>query len=82
MTRRMRFPHSTSRCCGGPSPGPSRPGVGAILSLRNARPHTAGLSLSCREVMARAAPVPVVVGPCLEEEGAVPHAGYWVEGAA
>jgi hypothetical protein len=23
-----------------------------------------------------------VVGPCLEEEGAVPHQGYWREGAA
>jgi len=54
----------------------------AILHLRNAQPHTAGLGLSCRAVLAAAAQPVEVVGPCLEDEGAVPHAGYWVEGAA
>lgn len=54
----------------------------AILHLRNAQPHTAGLSLSCRAVLDSAAERVAVVGPCLEEEGAVPHRGYWVEGAA
>jgi tRNA(Arg) A34 adenosine deaminase TadA len=54
----------------------------AILHLRNAQPHTAGLSLSCRAVLASAAETVAVVGPCLEAEGAVPHQGYWVTGAA
>jgi tRNA(Arg) A34 adenosine deaminase TadA len=54
----------------------------AILHLRNAQPHTAGLSLSCREVLASAAERVEVVGPCLEPEAAVPHQGYWREGAA
>jgi tRNA(Arg) A34 adenosine deaminase TadA len=54
----------------------------AILHLRNARPHTAGLSLSCRAVLDSAAERVEVVGPCLEVEGAVPHQGYWMEGAA
>jgi tRNA(Arg) A34 adenosine deaminase TadA len=54
----------------------------AILHLRNAQPHTAGLSITCREVLAGAAEPVQVVGPCLEEEGAVPHRGYWVAGAA
>jgi len=49
----------------------------AILALRNAQPHTAGLSLSCAEVLASAAEPVAVIGPCLEEEGAVPHQGYW-----
>ncbi|MCA3312147.1 MAG: hypothetical protein ING24_09650 [Roseomonas sp.] len=55
---------------------------GAILHLRNAQPHTAGLSLSCRAVLDSAAEKVAVVGPCLEEEGAKPHQGYWQEGAA
>jgi len=54
----------------------------AILHLRNAQPHTAGLSLSCRAVLETAAEPVEVVGPCLEAEGAVPHAGYWTSGAA
>lgn len=53
----------------------------AILHLRNARPHTAGLSLSCRAVLESAAEKVEVIGPCLEEEAAEPHRGYWVEGA-
>jgi tRNA(Arg) A34 adenosine deaminase TadA len=53
----------------------------AILHLRNAQPHTAGLSLSCREVLASAAEPVEVVGPCLEAEAEVPHRGYWREGA-
>jgi tRNA(adenine34) deaminase len=56
--------------------------AGAILRLRNAQPHTAGLSLSCRAVLDSAAEKVAVVGPCLEVEGAVPHQGYWQEGAA
>jgi tRNA(Arg) A34 adenosine deaminase TadA len=54
----------------------------AILHLRNAQPHTAGLSLSCRVVLGSAAEAVEVVGPCLEAEGAVPHEDYWVQGAA
>ncbi|MGG5812110.1 nucleoside deaminase [Falsiroseomonas sp. CW058] len=53
----------------------------AILHLRNAQPHTAGLSLSCRAVLDSAAERVEVVGPCLEAEGAEPHRGYWVAGA-
>jgi tRNA(Arg) A34 adenosine deaminase TadA len=49
----------------------------AILHLRNASPETAGLSLACRDVLATAHAPPMVVGPCLEAEGAVPHQGYW-----
>jgi len=56
--------------------------AGAILHLRKAQPHTAGLSLSCRAVLDSAAEKVAVVGPCLEAEGAVPHQGYWQEGAA
>jgi tRNA(Arg) A34 adenosine deaminase TadA len=54
----------------------------AILHLRNAQPHTAGLTLSCRAVLDSAAEKVEVIGPCLEAEGAVPHEGYWVAGAA
>ena len=54
----------------------------AILHLRNAQPHTAGLSLSCRAVLGTAHAPPIVVGPCLEDEAAAPHRGYWVKGAA
>ena len=56
--------------------------AGAILHLRNAQPHTAGLSLSCRAVLDSAAERVEVIGPCLEAEGALPHQGYWKEGAA
>ncbi|MDO9499677.1 nucleoside deaminase [Falsiroseomonas sp.] len=54
----------------------------AILHLRNAQPHTAGLALSCRAVLDSAAEAVEVVGPALESEGAVPHQGYWTQGAA
>jgi tRNA(adenine34) deaminase len=54
----------------------------AILRLRNAAPHTAGLALSCRQVLVTAAEPIVVEGPCLEAEAATPHEGYWVAGAA
>ena len=51
--------------------------AGAILALRNARPETAGLSLSCRAVLESAAERVAVLGPLLEDEGALPHQGYW-----
>jgi tRNA(Arg) A34 adenosine deaminase TadA len=54
----------------------------AILALRNAAPHTAGLSLSCRQVLVTAAEPVAVEGPCLETEAAAPHEGYWGPGAA
>jgi len=56
--------------------------AGAILHLRNAQPHTAGLSLSCRVVLDSAAERVDVIGPCLEAEAAEPHKGYWQKGAA
>lgn len=49
----------------------------AILHLRNTKPENAGLSLSCRAVLATAAEPVEVHGPLLEEEGALPHRGYW-----
>ncbi|WP_376088527.1 nucleoside deaminase [Roseomonas sp. CCTCC AB2023176] len=54
----------------------------AILHLRNAQPHTAGLSLTCRGVLETAHAPPEVIGPCLEDEAAAPHHGYWIPGAA
>lgn len=54
--------------------------AGAILHLRNASPATAGLSLSCRAVLETAAEPVEVLGPLLEEEGALPHRGYWTGG--
>lgn len=54
----------------------------AIAAARNAQAHTAGLGLSCRQVLEAAAAPVEVVGPMLEEEGAIPHRGYWVAGAA
>lgn len=54
----------------------------AIAAARNAQPHTAGLGLSCRQVLEAAASPVEVVGPLLAAEGAVPHQGYWVPGIA
>ena len=54
----------------------------AIAAARNAQAHTAGLGLSCRQVLDAAAAPVAVIGPMLEAEGAVPHDGYWVTGAA
>lgn len=51
--------------------------AGAILHLRNAKPENAGLSLSCRAVLESAAERVTVLGPLLEDEGALPHQGYW-----
>ena len=54
----------------------------AIAAARNAQAHTAGIGLSCRQVLSAAAASVVVIGPMLEDEGAVPHTGYWVLGDA
>ena len=54
----------------------------AIAAARNAQAHTAGLGLSCRQVLDAAAAPVAVLGPLLEEEGAIPHRGYWRQGAA
>ena len=54
----------------------------SIAAARNAQAHTAGLGLSCRAVLAAAAAPVEVLGPLLEEEGAIPHQGYWAPGAA
>ncbi len=54
----------------------------AIAAARNAQSHTAGLGLSCRAVLAAAAAPVAVIGPLLEDEGALPHKGYWRPGAA
>ena len=54
----------------------------AIAAARNAQSHTAALGLSCRAVLAAAAAPVTVLGPLLEEEGALPHKGYWGPDAA
>lgn len=53
----------------------------AIAAARNAQAHTAGLGLSCRQVLEAAAAPVAVAGPLLEAEGAIPHQGYWIAGA-
>ena len=57
-------------------------GAEAIAAARNAQAHTAGLGLSCRQVLEAAAAPVAVIGPLLEAEGAIPHDGYWTQGAA
>ena len=54
----------------------------AISAARNAQAHTAGLGLSCRQVLQAAAAPVEVIGPLLEMEGAIPHQDYWGAGAA
>jgi tRNA(adenine34) deaminase len=54
----------------------------AIAAARNAQAHTAGIGLSCRAVLQAAAAPVEVVGPLLEDEGWLPHQGYWGVGAA
>ena len=48
-----------------------------LTGLRAGNARTAGLAWSSREVLARAATPPVVIGPVLEDEATVPHDGYW-----
>lgn len=49
-----------------------------LLLLTGAHPENPTLSLPCREVFARGQRHIDVEGPCLEEEAAAVHAGFWV----
>lgn len=48
-----------------------------LLELTGAHPENPTFSLPCREVFARGQRPVGVVGPLLEDEAAVPHAGFW-----
>lgn len=48
-----------------------------LRPLRNRTTRGAGLAWSCREILARAAEPVEILGPCLEDEAARPHEGYW-----
>jgi tRNA(Arg) A34 adenosine deaminase TadA len=48
-----------------------------LLTLTGNHPDNPTLSLPCREVFARGQRQVEVVGPLLEDEAAVAHAGFW-----
>lgn len=48
-----------------------------LLGLTGNHPENPTFSLPCREVFARGQRRIAVTGPCLEDEAAVPHAGFW-----
>ncbi len=48
-----------------------------LLTLTGSHPENPTLSLPCREVFARGQRAVEVVGPLLEEDAAVAHAGFW-----
>lgn len=48
-----------------------------LRPMRNRSPGGAGLALSCREVLSRAPRAIEVRGPCLVEEAAALHDGFW-----
>lgn len=49
-----------------------------LLGLTGDHPENPTFSLPCREVFARGQRTIAVTGPCLEDEAAEPHAGFWV----
>lgn len=49
----------------------------SLLALTGADPANPTLSLPCRTVFAAGQRPIDVFGPCLEEEAAVPHEGFW-----
>jgi tRNA(Arg) A34 adenosine deaminase TadA len=51
-----------------------------LLHLTGDHPENPTFSLPCREVFARGQRKVEVVGPMLEEEAAVAHAGFWTRG--
>lgn len=53
-----------------------------LRPLRNRTSLGAGIGLSCRAVLARPARKIAIVGPCLEDEAAALHDGYWSEARA
>ncbi len=48
-----------------------------LLALTGSHSENPTLRLPCREVFARGQRVIEVIGPCLEDEAAAPHAGFW-----
>jgi tRNA(adenine34) deaminase len=48
-----------------------------LRPLRNRSAGGAGIALGCREVLARAPRRVAVLGPCLEDEAAALHDGFW-----
>lgn len=53
-----------------------------LRPLRNRTALGAGIGLSCRAVLARPARKVAVIGPCLEDEAAALHDGYWTAATA
>ncbi len=49
----------------------------SLLALTGSHPENPTLSLPCRDVLAAGQRMVEVVGPLLEAEAAVPHAGFW-----
>ncbi len=49
----------------------------SLLALTGSDPENPTLSLPCREVFARGQRALEVVGPAMEKEATVPHAGFW-----
>ncbi|MBO1330171.1 nucleoside deaminase [Streptomyces sp. VRA16 Mangrove soil] len=52
-------------------------GEDELLALTGANPENPTMSLPCREVLARGQRPVEVVGPCLHEEAAAVHEGFW-----
>lgn len=48
-----------------------------LLALTGDHPENPTFALPCREVFARGQRPVAVTGPCLEEEAAAAHAGFW-----
>jgi tRNA(Arg) A34 adenosine deaminase TadA len=52
-----------------------------LRAMTGAHPWNPTLALPCRELFARGSRRIEVIGPYLEEEAAVPHQGFWNQGA-
>lgn len=52
-----------------------------LRALRSVNEATAGLALSCRDILQHAPRPLAIVGPLLEEEALAVHTGYWTESA-
>ena len=49
----------------------------SLRALTGSHPWNPTLALPCRELFARGSRKIEVVGPCLEQEAALPHRGFW-----
>ena len=52
-----------------------------LRAMTGAHPWNPTLALPCRELFARGSRRIEVIGPYLEEEAAIPHQGFWNQGA-